>query len=146
MVTCCLRGFSLHFKLFVRNGYLFYCIFFSLLWIDLLFLRRVFITLPILRSGDMWVSNETFQLKTMRPWSGRKMVPRQPFMQVAREGSERGVRLTFQLLMLSPNLLKSKIPYAQLGVGRGLTLQRLILGPNLLKSKSPCVKLGDIWC
>ena len=39
----------------------------------------------------------------------------------------------FQLLMLSPNLLKSQIPYM---VGR-LVMNFLMLSPNLLKSQTP---------
>ena len=46
----------------------------------------------------------------------------------------------FQLLLLSPNLLKSKVPICRgggrLGVG-GTNFQLLMLSPNLLKSKVP---------
>ena len=41
----------------------------------------------------------------------------------------------FQLLMLSPNLLKTKFPYAGWGGVRGTALQLLMLSPNLLKTK-----------
>ena len=53
----------------------------------------------------------------------------------------RGVGGTnFQLLMLSSNLLKSKIPMSGEGGGRGVgetNFQLLMLSPNLLKSKIP---------
>ena len=52
---------------------------------------------------------------------------------------------TFQLLMLSPNLLKSQIPYVG-GGGKGgrkmWTFQLLMLSPNLLKSQIPYVSMG----
>ena len=46
----------------------------------------------------------------------------------------------FQLLMVSPNLLKSKIPMSSWGGGGvvgGTSFQLLMLSPNLLKSKIP---------
>ena len=52
------------------------------------------------------------------------------------EGGREGVETNFQLLMLIPNLLKSKIPIS--GRGEGLVeinFQLLMLSPNLLKSK-----------
>ena len=47
----------------------------------------------------------------------------------------------FQLLMLSPNLLKSQSPYAPSGEGGSVTanFQLLMLSTNLLKSQSPYV-------
>ena len=56
----------------------------------------------------------------------------------------------FQLLMLSPNLLKSKIPMSGGGgVVGGTNFQLLMLSPNLLKSKIPMSGGvgwgGDCW-
>ena len=42
----------------------------------------------------------------------------------------------FQLLLQSPNLLKSKVPISR-GGGGGTNFQLLMLSPNLLKSKIP---------
>ena len=50
----------------------------------------------------------------------------------------------FHLLMLSPNLLKSKVPIW--GGGRGGTnFQLLMLSPNLLKSKVPIFEGERGW-
>ena len=46
------------------------------------------------------------------------------------------VETNFQLLMLSPNLLKSQIPMCCGGGGVETNLQLLMLSPNLLKSKN----------
>ena len=50
----------------------------------------------------------------------------------------------FQLLMLSSNLLKSKIPMFDWGRGEigGTNFQLLMLSSNLLKSKIP---MSDLW-
>ena len=49
----------------------------------------------------------------------------------------------FQLLMLSLNLLKSKIPMLRVGGGVGGTnFQLLMLSSNLLKSKIPMLRVG----
>ena len=56
------------------------------------------------------------------------------------------VTVNFQLLMLSPNPLKSKNSFARCGRGRGCVManfQLLMLSPNLLKSKSPYVRMGS---
>ena len=42
----------------------------------------------------------------------------------------------FQLLLQSPNLLKSKVPISR-GGGGGTNFQLLMLSPNLLKSNFP---------
>ena len=52
----------------------------------------------------------------------------------------RGLGTNFQLLMLSPYLLKSQIPFMVWGLGGGVlgtNFQLLVLGPNLLKSQIP---------
>ena len=48
----------------------------------------------------------------------------------------------FQLLMLSSNLLKSKIPVSGVGGGGGTNFQLLMLSPNLLKKKKNCKKFS----
>ena len=45
-----------------------------------------------------------------------------------------------QLLMLSPNLLKTKFPHVQWGGEFGTNFQLLMLSPNLLKTKFPHVQ------
>ena len=53
------------------------------------------------------------------------------------------VETNFQLLMLSPNLLKSKVPILEGGGGFVETnFQLLMLSPNLLKSKVPILEGG----
>ena len=46
------------------------------------------------------------------------------------------VETNFQLLMLSPNLLKSQIPMSGGGGGAETNFQLLMVSPNLLKSKN----------
>ena len=50
----------------------------------------------------------------------------------------------FQLLMMNPNLLKSKIPISGMGVGR-INFQLLMLSSNLLISKIPISRGGGVW-
>ena len=56
-----------------------------------------------------------------------------------------GMETNFQLLILSPNLLKPQIPMS--GGGRGglveTNFQLLMLSPNLLKSQIPCLVGGS---
>ena len=53
-------------------------------------------------------------------------------------GGGRFVETNFQLLMLSSNLLKSKIPMLRVGGPRGIYM----LSSNLLKSKIPMLRVG----
>ena len=53
----------------------------------------------------------------------------------------------FQLLMASPNLLKTQIPYIVVGGGLGNNFQLLMPSPNLLNSKFPIWwgGVGGLW-
>ena len=51
------------------------------------------------------------------------------------------IEINFQLLLLSPNVLKSKVPFVFFG-GGFMEIQLLLLSPNLLKSKVP-IFLGE---
>ena len=64
---------------------------------------------------------------------------------MSRVGGGGVVETNFQLLMLSPNLLKSQIPMSRMGEGKWVvetSFQLLMLSPNLLKFPIPMSRVG----